>query len=69
MSAWSDNPEWFDEWIIKRCLAGDHGELLRKMAEEGHEGWALWNRLDQRNSDEYFKATDNALREYWGQAS
>jgi hypothetical protein len=33
MSAWSDCPEWFDEWIMERALDGDMGEEIRPKAE------------------------------------
>jgi hypothetical protein len=33
MSIWSDNPEWFDEWLEKKALSGDFGADLQSKAE------------------------------------
>ena len=45
MSIWRENPEWFDEWLEERALAGEFGEQLQQQAEAGDfiacEQWAL----------------------------
>ena len=35
MSIWGDNPEWFDEWIEQKALAGEFGEEVRLAVESG----------------------------------
>jgi hypothetical protein len=44
MSIWSDNPEWFDEWIETEAMDGRFGEELRKKVENGDlVGYELWD--------------------------
>ena len=47
MSIWSDNPEWFDEWIEKQALEGKFGEEIKKKVEDGRVvGSDLWAMKD-----------------------
>ena len=45
MSIWRENPEWFDEWLEQRALAGQFGKQLQQQAEAGdfvaYEQWYL----------------------------
>lgn len=44
MSMWSDNPEWFDDWIFEKALEGDFGEAIQLKAENDEiESSDLWN--------------------------
>jgi hypothetical protein len=48
MSIWSDDPEWFDEWIENRALDGRFGDTIKKQVEEGElPGYELWNLLSK----------------------
>ena len=44
MSLWSENIEWFEEWLEQRALEGEFGEALKQQAEAGefvaYEQWA-----------------------------
>lgn len=43
MSLWSDHPEYFDEWIEKRALAGQLGPGLQLAVERGEvAGYEIW---------------------------
>jgi hypothetical protein len=43
MSIWSDNPEWFDEWIEERALDGKFGSVIQGRVERGElAGYELW---------------------------
>lgn len=33
MSMWSDNPEWFDDWIFEKALDGHFGKVIQLLAE------------------------------------
>lgn len=52
MSIWSDNPEWFDEWLERQAADGrfddtPHGPEIKRLIEEGDFcGWQWWDRLD-----------------------
>ncbi|KKM83135.1 hypothetical protein LCGC14_1312480 [marine sediment metagenome] len=45
MGIWSDNPEWFDEWLEQRALGGQFGKELQQQAETGdfvaYEQWGV----------------------------
>jgi len=43
MSIWSDDPEYFDEWIEQRALKGDFGEEIKTKVLNGDlMGGDLW---------------------------
>jgi hypothetical protein len=43
MGLWSDNPEWFDEWIEEYALAGKLGLETQQKVESGEFiGSDLW---------------------------
>jgi hypothetical protein len=47
MSIWSDNPEWFDEWIEAYALDGGLGQELQIKVEQGElTGSDLWAMKD-----------------------
>ncbi len=47
MSIWSDDPEFFDEWIEKQALNGRFGPEAQKQAEDGDfDVSEAWNKLD-----------------------
>ena len=47
MSIWSEDPEWFDEWLEQRALEGRFGDEIREIAEAGNfAAWEWWDRLD-----------------------
>jgi hypothetical protein len=44
MSFWSDNPEWFDEWIFEKALDGYFGKEIQVKAENDEiQGYDLWD--------------------------
>lgn len=44
MSIWSENPEWFDDWIFEQALDGRLGEEIQKKCENDEiEGYDLWD--------------------------
>ncbi len=48
MSIWSDDPEWFDEWLERKALEGDFGPELQKKAEDGNFfDDDMWDLLDK----------------------
>jgi hypothetical protein len=47
MSIWSDDPEWFDEWLEKQALKGRFGPRFQFEAEQGNfEASEQWTKLD-----------------------
>lgn len=57
MSLFSDNPEWFDEWIERRALDGDFGVVIRDKVEEGTLiGSDLW---EMASNEELFPSSYN----------
>lgn len=43
MSVWSENPEWFDEWIIEKALDGYFGEDVQSKVENDEiQSYDLW---------------------------
>jgi hypothetical protein len=44
MSVWSDDPEFFDEWIEKRALEGKLGPTIQQDVEAGIlAGYEIWS--------------------------
>ncbi len=40
MSVWSENPEFFDEWLETEALEGRFGTNLKELARSGNfSGW------------------------------
>ena len=68
MSIWSDDPEYFDEWILRRALEGQLGQDLQRKAEEGEiEGYEIWAMKD---IDPQGKLGSQATEDYcsrWGE--
>ena len=47
MSIWSDDPDWFDEWIEQRAMEGQFGQQIKAKVEEGGLlGYELWAMKD-----------------------
>jgi hypothetical protein len=47
MSIWSDDPEFFDEWVEKQALKGRFGPEIQALVENDElPGYELWNRKD-----------------------
>ena len=48
MSAWSDNPEWFDNFFFERALSGKYGTVAQSIAElQGEFGYYALEKLDE----------------------
>jgi hypothetical protein len=62
MSLWSDDPEWFDEWIEKQAINGRFGDAIRIAVEEaGMPGWEIWAMPD---IDPEGKLGSEAMQDY-----
>ena len=46
MSVWSDDPEWFDDWLTEQALHGRFGPEQQKLAEDGDFDAREWFNLD-----------------------
>ena len=43
MSIWSDDPEWFDEWIERQAMRGRFGPEIKAAVEAGNlAGYEIW---------------------------
>ena len=43
MSAWSDEPEWFEDWIVKKAEQNYFGQGIKSRMEAGElDPYDLW---------------------------
>ena len=52
MSIWSENPEWFDQWLEEQAADGrfddtEFGPEIKRVLSLGDFcGWSWWDKLD-----------------------